>query len=258
MTHFYPNFEPESVSQPQRLDAELSTGQTLLLIGLAALTALLLGVLPFAGIINYPFRLLITMVHELGHGLAALLTGGRFLSFEVAPGGSGLAYTAGGWRLLIIPAGYLSVAVFAAVLILFGRSYRWSRRLMLVIGLAVLGLSLLFARPGGFAPAQLVSGILTFVAGVTFGAIFLWLALRASARWLIFSIHFVAIKAALTAFSDLYYLLAVSSGLDASHSDAANMAQVTGIPALLWALLWIVMAGFLIGGAVWLTWLKRG
>ena len=29
----------------------------------------------------YPFRLFVTMIHELGHGMAAVLTGGRFPAF---------------------------------------------------------------------------------------------------------------------------------------------------------------------------------
>ena len=48
-----------------------------------------------------------TLVHELSHGLAALLTGGRFVQFTITPDASGLATSAGGWRWLIIPAGYL-------------------------------------------------------------------------------------------------------------------------------------------------------
>ena len=50
---------------------------------------------------------MITLVHELGHGLAAILTGGSFLYFEVFPNGGGLAHTSGGLRFVVIPAGYL-------------------------------------------------------------------------------------------------------------------------------------------------------
>ncbi len=49
----------------------------------------------------YPFRLLVTFVHEAGHGLSALLTGGRFIEFRVFPNGAGLATTAGGNRVII-------------------------------------------------------------------------------------------------------------------------------------------------------------
>src|ERR1041385_2016239 len=67
--------------------------------------------------VMYPFRLLVTFVHESGHGLAALVTGGRFDSFVVYENGSGEALTAGGNPLLILPMGYLGAALFGAALL---------------------------------------------------------------------------------------------------------------------------------------------
>src|SRR5512136_1152625 len=105
--------------------ANFSTQQTLTIISLAALTSLLLTMLPWLNLLNYPFRLLLTIIHELGHGLAALLTGGHFIDFVVYSNGAGLAHTAGGWRLVVIPAGYLGVALFGALLIALGGNHRW-------------------------------------------------------------------------------------------------------------------------------------
>ncbi|MBI1878521.1 MAG: M50 family metallopeptidase [Chloroflexi bacterium] len=113
-----------------------SPQQTLTLIGLAGLVSLIMAFVPGLGWLDYPFRLLLTMAHELGHGLAALLTGGEFVRFVIFPNGAGLAYTAGGWRWLIVPAGYVGVALFGAALIALGRSHRWSRIAMGVIGAA--------------------------------------------------------------------------------------------------------------------------
>src|SRR5258708_38659449 len=55
----------------------------------------------------FPFRLLVTFVHETGHGLAALISGGRFLGFVVYENRSGLATTAGGHSLIVLPMGCL-------------------------------------------------------------------------------------------------------------------------------------------------------
>lgn len=43
--------------------------------------------------ILYPFRLLTTWVHEMCHGLAAILTGGRIGRLQIFHDGSGLAFT---------------------------------------------------------------------------------------------------------------------------------------------------------------------
>jgi hypothetical protein len=42
---------------------------------------------------------------------------------------------------------------------------------------------------------------------------------------------------------------------DAPANDARSMAQLTLIPAIIWAVLWALTAGVLIGGAIWITWL---
>ncbi len=230
--------------------------QTLTLIGLAGVVTLLIALMPWLSLLNYPFRLLLTMVHELGHGLAALLTGGRFIRYVVFPNGAGLAYTAGGWRFVVIPAGYLSVALFGAVLILVGRSHRWSRIAMGIIGGALLLLSLRFGIPSIFSE-NLLSGLLTTISGIIFGALFVWVAFKAAPGWIVFLLHLVAIQAGLMAFSDLTTVIGLSTRFfNMPANDARSMAELTYIPALVWAVLWAVVALVLIGGTIWTTWLK--
>src|SRR5258708_16200523 len=65
----------------------------------------------------FPFRLLVTFVHETGHGLAALISGGRFLGFVVYENGSGLATTAGGQPVLLLPICYLVAPPLASALL---------------------------------------------------------------------------------------------------------------------------------------------
>jgi hypothetical protein len=88
-----------------------------LLLGAAFAIALILSVMP---VLSYPFRLLFTIIHELSHGLAAILTGGHFVRFILTRNGSGVATTAGGMGCLILPAGYLGTTLFSAGLILLG------------------------------------------------------------------------------------------------------------------------------------------
>ncbi len=235
---------------------KLNTSQILSLIALAGLAAFILNVMPFSFVFNYPFRLLLTIVHELGHGIAAILTGGYFQNFVIFADGSGLAYTAGGWRFVVIPTGYLSVAIFGACLILAGRSQLASRRAMGLIGLAMIGFTLRYATPTLFS-RQFFHGILTIVSGLAFGGMFLWLAANVSDKMTIFLLHLIAIEAGLTAFSDLGTVIRIStfSG-NVVLNDATSMAQLTGIPAIFWAVVWIIIACGLLGGAIWQTWLR--
>ncbi len=87
--------------------------------------------------LTHPFRLFVTMVHELGHGLAAVLTGGEFLHFEVTKRGAGLAYTAGGWRFAIIQAGYLGTAIFGAVLLILTHKVQRPGKVAMGVGVFI-------------------------------------------------------------------------------------------------------------------------
>ena len=221
----------------------------------AALTALVVG---WLGPLGYPLRLLTTLVHELSHGLAALLTGGIFARFVVFPDGSGLAYTAGGLRLLIIPAGYVGVAVAAAGLIVLGRGRRGSRVALGVLGAALALLTLRYALPT-LLTTQAIGGLLTLSAGVGLGGLLLLAALRLGEAWSIFLLNLIAAHLALSALGDLWGLFGVTTAAGVqTPSDAASMARLTFIPAPLWAMVWAAVAAAIVGWAVWRTWLRPG
>ena len=89
--------------------------RALLFAGIALVIVFILWNLPQLSVLLFPFRLFVTFVHEAAHGLAAILSGGRFLSFTILPNGAGFASTAGGNEALILPAGYLAVLLIASV-----------------------------------------------------------------------------------------------------------------------------------------------
>lgn len=246
----------EGSSTKPTAKGNLSNRQTLSLIALAGLTTLLLAVVPGLDYLNYPFRLLITLVHELGHGLAAILTGGDFVRFIVNMDGSGLAYTSGGWRLIVIPAGYLGAALFGGLLIMLGRSHRGASLAMGAIGLVMIIFSLRYGVPSLFT-TDFLGGLIAVLSGVVFGVIFLGVALQAKPGAVIFLLHVVAIQAGLTAFTDIVAVLGMSAPFNVGpRTDAVAMAELTFIPAIIWAGLWVAAALVLIGGAIWLTWLQ--
>lgn len=119
-------------------------------------------------------------------------------------------------------------------------------------------LSLRYGAPS-LVSADFVSGFLTTLSGLIFGGFFVWVAIKATPGWIVFLLHLVAIQAALTAFSDLATVMGLSLRFfDAPANDAQSMAELTFIPAIIWALLWAIVAVALIGGAIWATWLASG
>ncbi len=74
--------------------------------------------------ILYPVNLLVTFLHELGHALGAVLTGGRVDRLVVNADGSGVTYTAGGSRGIILMGGYIGSALLGNFLFYIGAKWQ--------------------------------------------------------------------------------------------------------------------------------------
>src|SRR5512136_1460932 len=110
--------------------------RSLLLAVVAFLVVFVIWQIPDLNGLLYPFRLFVTTVHELGHGVAAIASGGYFVQYEVHPNGAGIALTGGGMRWLVVSAGYLGTAVFGAVLLYLTNRTRRAGALAVALGAA--------------------------------------------------------------------------------------------------------------------------
>src|SRR5262245_57803720 len=141
-----------------------SRPDVLSIVGLGFLSVLLWQV-PVVKLLFYPFRLLDTFVHELSHGFAAGMTGGRFMKFEVNPLLSGRAWAYGGMTLIVASAGFLGTALFGGFLVLLTTASIPARVVLIGIGLLLGLLCLLFvANCFGIVAGWTLAGLL-FVAG---------------------------------------------------------------------------------------------
>jgi hypothetical protein len=220
----------------------------LILASVAFVLSFFMGQIPILRWFLYPFQLFTTLVHELSHGLAALLTGGRFLQFTIASDSSGLATSAGGWRWVVIPAGYLGAALFGGLLLLLtNRSQPRGRRLLaLGLGLFFVLVTLLFARG---LTAIIVSGVTA--AGL------LALGVYGPTLWLTFGLNLLAIQCSLNALDSLTGLVRISSSPFMARTDAQSMAALTHIPAIVWAVIWSLTALAILAGSVYLSLRRR-
>jgi hypothetical protein len=197
------------------------------LLGLFALGAALLFLwqVPWLGWLAYPFRLFGTFVHELGHGLAALATGGEFRRFVVNSDLSGMAWSAGGTRWIVASAGYVGSAVFGALLLLAGRLLP-ARALLGALGLLLGLLCLLYVRNAFGA-----------VTGLALAAALLLAALYLRTAWAEALLLLFALQTLLDGFGSVIAVFHLSTR-DSVHTDAHTLAQLSGLPAPLWAVLW--------------------
>jgi hypothetical protein len=168
-------------------------------------------------------------------------------SFVVQPSGGGFARTDGGYTPLVMTGGYMGTTLAGCLLLMLNASQRLRDKLLMLLGLAflVLGLTL-----GG--------NVFTMAYAVTVGCGLLGVGLS---TWPTIQFHLVTFLGVLVgtdALSDLARLVLQSLGLMAWHapegighnfSDADQMANVTGVPAVAWALLWTTVSLLALFGA---------
>lgn len=222
-----------------------------LLMALASMgIVFILWNVPQLDFILYPFRLFVTFVHEAGHGLAALLTGGQFHGFEVYSSGAGQALTSGGSRAIILPAGYLGAAFFGAVLFYLVNRLPYPRAIARVLGVVVIVFSLLFSR---FISAAFVVSLAPVV-GLMSGLVLFLVGSRAGRDVNILVLNLLAVLTALNAVLDLLYLIQNTSVmLGALRNDAAAFsAEFTpGLPPAMWAIIWAMIVVLMLGVSIW-------
>ena len=109
-----------------------------LLVRLLIVIAVYIGLEYFGGDIGkkilYPIHLLVTFLHELGHALGAVLTGGKVLSIEIDPDTSGRTRSAGGWFGVILMGGYIGSALLGNIIFYIGaRKQKWAEATIAVL-----------------------------------------------------------------------------------------------------------------------------
>lgn len=220
---------------------------------LLAATAVSVGVwivswfVPAAAYLVYPLQLFATFVHESSHALATILTGNTVMSLTVSPDTSGAVWSqsSGMSSLLISSAGYLGATGFGILLLAwmrFGWSSRWA--LYIASGLvAAMTVVFGFITPFWNLLANVTFGsvVFTVISGAVLSAGLFAVARFASAKWVDFALAFLAVQCLLNAFFSLKDLFVIASA-GSQPTDAANMAAATGIPSLIWVLLWIVIS----------------
>ncbi len=213
-------------------------------VGLSLLLAWLPGAIPALAWLAWPQVLVSTLAHELGHGLAALASGGGFDSLRLYADGSGVALTrsAGGsvQRAAIAAGGPLGPPVAALVLSSCARWMRASRVALGLIALFLLATLVLWVRnPFG---ALWVTGCAVLAGAVA------W---RASAAWAQALVCLVAVQLCLSTLSRLGALFSDTARTGAGElvSDTGQMAALLGGPLWFWGMLMALLsAGVMLAG----------
>jgi peptidase M50B-like protein len=220
---------------------------------IAAAISVVLWFIPFAEFLTYPFRIFVTFIHEGGHALAALLTGNSVASLSVATNASGETYTTQGGlvsQTLVSSAGYLGSMAFGVLLLILIRKAVAARIVLLSCAVYIFGLTMVYGLIKPIFWMTAWSGIpFTLLAGIFISVGLFLIARFASAKVATFFVSFLAVQCVLNALTDLKTVFFMANPFSLGPTvptDAVNMAQATGIPAIFWTVIWIALAlGFL-------------
>lgn len=176
----------------------------------------------------YPLKLFVVLLHELSHGLAAVITGGSIERIVLLAEEGGATYTRGGSAFITLSAGYLGSLLWGLALMFAARGRpRVVRSTLLALAFLVLAVTIAFVRnPFGIAFGIIFGGVLFMAAR----------RLKTAAQGVILAV--------LGMTSALYALLDIRSDvLDRPHlpSDAYMLGELTGIPTAFWGIFWIAL-----------------
>ncbi|HVO31718.1 MAG TPA: M50 family metallopeptidase [bacterium] len=182
---------------------------------------------PFGGTILYPFTLLATWVHEMGHGLGALLVGGEFDHLEIFRDASGLAWTAvrPGWReAWVCAAGLLDPPFAGALILALARGPKRGGAILLFLSAALILSVLVWVRSVIGVVSMLPLSLVLAGFGLYGGAGRTMLA------------QLVGVLLALDTVARIDYLFMSSATIGGTKrvSDVGGIAAVFGMPVGVW------------------------
>ncbi|HEX7049928.1 MAG TPA: M50 family metallopeptidase [Longimicrobiales bacterium] len=177
----------------------------------------------------YPIKLFVVLLHELSHAAAALATGGSVERIVLSANEGGATWTRGGNPFITLSAGYLGSLACGLVLLAAARM-RAARvgGVLTGLGILLLATAALYVRNGFGLTFCLLSGIALILAAR-------WLAAAAQAMLL----TTLGLTSALYAVLDIRSDIFRHPHLD---SDARLLADLTGVPTLVWGTLWMAAA----------------
>lgn len=214
---------------------------------LAGVLVLFLPSIPFGNYLIYPFVILSTWYHEMGHGLMALATGNAFDLLVINADGSGYAQSRTQDQLisfdraLIAMGGPLGPAIMGSLLILASSARKYWKPALLALAAALLLSTFIWVR-----------SIIGWVFLPLMAVALLGVAWRGKDWLQRFALQFLGMLGALSMFSDWDYLFSESGvvGGQVMRSDTGAMEAALFLPHWVWAALIIALSAAMVGASL--------
>lgn len=194
-----------------------------------------------------PFSYFTTYFHELGHGLMTVMMGGEIDRIELNLDGSGACYYWAKSHILPAFAGYGFTPIFGALVFFLGLAIRnhgreganqikQSVKYWLVVGLLAVMFSVGLMHIRDMMTAIILLGLITVMVAALY-----W------PRYGHLFLKFIGIFMMIDVFAKASYLFSYSD-----KGDHHALWQLTGIPMIVWILIWFAISGVALFYTAWL------
>ncbi len=214
---------------------------------LAGFIVIALPALPFGNYLVYPFTILTTWFHEMGHGMTAELLGQDFERLMIFANGSGLAESriaadaSPFLRASVAAGGPLAPTFLGALLILASAHPRLWRPALWGLSAALFASVILYVRSAvGFAVLPLIALSLALIA---------WKASPGVNR---FALQFLGILGAMSMLSDYRYFFTEEVEIAGRQmlSDTGQIEAALWLPHWVWASLILLTSAVTVGASL--------
>lgn len=214
---------------------------------LAGFLVIALPAFPFGNYVIYPFYLLTTWFHEMGHGITAELVGQDFQQLMIYADGSGVAESyvdtdaSPFTRASIAAGGPLAPSIIGSLLIVASAHERYWRPTLFVLAAAIIVSVAIYVRSNiGWAVLPLMGALMVLIA---------W---RASDGVVRFSLQFLGILAAMSMLQDWDYLFSEQAMVGGTPmlSDTGQIEANLFLPHWFWAAAIILVSTIMIGASL--------
>jgi hypothetical protein len=203
----------------------------ILIIALIGVISVLIQFFPEGLFLLYPFRILSTWFHEMGHGVTAMILGGSFHSLEIFENGSGVALFSGNLLFgkvgnsIVAAAGLIGPIFAGMILILLSLNKKSARYAGTILSLIMI-ISVVFW----------VRNVFGIVFILIFGIILMMLSSRQGLRGQSVLLQFVGVQAFLSVYENIGYFFSPGGIIGGSEykSDVAVIAEGLLLPYWFW------------------------
>ncbi len=214
---------------------------TFFILGFVALNVVLVQ-FPLGRLVIYPFVILSTWFHEIGHGLAAIILNGDLLRIELYADGSGVAvhtspqFLGNIGNAIVAISGPLFPPIVGFILFKISKNVNISKLVLLFLSLAILGSVVMWIRT--------LFGVIILL---LISLIIISIALSKNSKIQFIALQLIGIQAFISVYLSIGYLFSESGTVNQSSfaSDTSIIEQNTFLPYWLWAGIILIISAVL-------------